>query len=453
MAHYDLEHLGGLVRGWLPQQRWYAGKGRDLTDLVLTRPVELRSDDDLTVVHTVAEVGYGDGGRDTYQVPLVLRREPVEGHKGFLVGEVDGAVVYDGPQDEAGSAVLLRMLRQEEHAGGLRASRAPGAELADLPGQPVGVEQSNTSVVYGGEYILKLFRRLSPGLNPDLEVTRALADAGSPHVAAPLAWLESGDGDDSTTLALLQAFLRSGSEGWKLALASVRDLYAEADLHPDEVGGDFAGESERLGAATAEVHALLAATLPSRTTGPDEARAAAALMQSRLAEAVAVVPELGPMEKALRDAYDDVGALTSPVPVQRVHGDYHLGQVLRVETGWVLLDFEGEPARPLAERTALMSPLRDVAGMLRSFDYAARALLVDRPDAPGLAYRATEWAERNREAFCDGYAAAGGRDPRDDAVLLRAFELDKAVYEVVYEARHRPSWLPIPLGSVERLVG
>jgi maltokinase len=175
-------------------------------------------------------------------------------------------------------------------------------------------------------------------------------------------------------------------------------------------------------------------------------------MHERLDAAVEVVAELAPLADDLRTAFDAVAALPPGVPVQRIHGDLHLGQALRTDSGWVLIDFEGEPARSLAERTALMSPLRDVAGMLRSFDYAARHLLAEQPSLRQLEYRAAEWAERNRDAFCAGYARTAGHDPRDDGVLLRAFELDKAVYEVVYEARNRPTWLPIPLGSIERLV-
>ncbi|MDQ3664443.1 MAG: phosphotransferase, partial [Actinomycetota bacterium] len=280
-------------------------------------------------------------------------------------------------------------------------------------------------------------------------LSRALV--GNPHIAQPLGWIEGEVGGEVTTLGLLQRFQRHATEGWAMATASVRDLFAEADLHADEVGGDFAAESERLGAATAEVHLALREALPSKTVGPDQLAGATRQLHERLDAALTVVPDLGSYAESLRVSYDAVGELSAPVPVQRVHGDYHLGQVLRTQTGWVLLDFEGEPARPLAERTTLMSPLRDVAGMLRSYDYAARHLLAERGGDAQLAYRAAEWAERNRQAFCDGYARAAGADPRDEAVLLRAFELDKAVYEVVYEARNRPTWVQIPVGSIERL--
>jgi maltokinase len=450
--------LIAALSAWLPAQRWFAGKGREVAGLEVEQASELTP----ALTHLVVRVRYEAGPDDRYQVPVTIYAEPDSTLEHWRIGEISragdigageapGRFVYDALHDHVGTEAFLDLLRSSGSVGEVRATSL--RPLDTLAGMPVGVEQSNTSVIYGDAYILKVFRRVSPGLNPDLELTRALAEADSPHVAAPLGWLEGRLDDEPTTLAVLQEFLRSGTEGWRLALASVRDLYAEADLHADEVGGDFAGESERLGAATAEVHDTLARVLPTRRAEPEELAAEAGRMNERLEGALSAVPQLQPYATGLRAAFARLEHHGGPLRLQRIHGDYHLGQVLRVDSGWVLLDFEGEPARPLAQRIAPASPLRDVAGMLRSYDYAARYLLLDRYDAAGLAYRAEEWAERNRTAFCDGYAAASGSDPRDDDVVLRAFELDKAVYEVMYEARHRPNWLAIPLAAIDRLVG
>ena len=443
--------LEDVLREWLPHQRWYGGKGTAVRAVRVEHEERLSAGED--VRHTLLHVTDDGGGTELYQVLLGHRSGEVEPRlKNAVVGEVEGRVLYDAVHDPVAVGSLLQLLAGRRTLS--RLSFTSTGELdTSLPSRVMGAEQSNTSVVYGEDYILKMFRRVQPGLNPDLEISRALADAGSPYIAAPLGWLEGQVGGETTTLALLQQYQRNSTEGWAMATASVRDLFAEADLHADEVGGDFAGESERLGVATAEVHVLLREVLPSGTADADECARTSRQLHERLDAALAVVPDLAPYADALRSAYDAVAGLSRSVPVQRVHGDYHLGQVLRTDHGWVLLDFEGEPARPLAERTALMSPLRDVAGMLRSYDYAARHLLAERGSDSQLAYRATEWAERNRQAFCDGYARAAGADPRDEAVLLRAFELDKAVYEVVYEARNRPAWLPIPVGSIERLAG
>ncbi|MCA1711490.1 MAG: aminoglycoside phosphotransferase [Actinobacteria bacterium] len=447
-----MTELTDLLATWLPAQRWFGGKGRAIAAVAAESSGILHQTETSVVRHLLLRVESEDGGTDRYQLLVgELSGEVPQRLQHAVIGEADGRTVYDAVHDADATAALLSRIAAGEQTDTVRFTAASDALDTDKPSRVMDAEQSNTSVVYGEDYILKVFRRVQPGLNPDLEITRALADAGSSHVAPPLAWLEGDVDGEPTTLGMMQCFLRGASEGWAMATASVRDLFAEGDLHADEVGGDFAGESERLGAATAEVHALMAQTLPSRTAGPEDSRATAAQLHERLDAALAIVAELAPYADALRTTYDQVSALTDDIPVQRVHGDFHLGQVLRTQDRWVVLDFEGEPARSLAERTALMSPLRDVAGMLRSFDYAARHLLADHPGEQHLAYRATEWAERNRSAFCDGYSAAAGADPRDSAILLRAFELDKAVYEVVYEARNRPSWLPIPLGSIERL--
>jgi len=264
-------------------------------------------------------------------------------------------------------------------------------------------------------------------------------------------------------LAMLQQFLRTASDGWDLALASVRDLFAEADLHADEVGGDFAGEAERLGLATAQVHDVLAEEFPTESWGADDLAALSDAMLTRLEVALAIVPELGEHADALRETFRGVAALGTSgqsATAQRVHGDFHLGQTLRTVKGWKIVDFEGEPAKPLAERVRPDLVWRDVAGMLRSFDYAAHAVEADvqvEADAGSqIAFRAQEWADRNTAAFLSGYVANSGRtsdgalSPEQD-LILRAYIADKAIYEAVYEARNRPSWLPIPLGAIARI--
>jgi maltokinase len=285
-------------------------------------------------------------------------------------------------------------------------------------------------------------------------VTTALARLGSPHVAEPLGWIETRLEGVTTSLAILSRFLRLASDGWLLAATSVRDLYATEGategtaVRAAEAGGDFAGEAHRLGVATAQVHADMAAVFGTDELGPDAIGELSERMYRNLDIARAAVPELGRYAEMIGAAYAALTKLQGPFPVQRVHGDYHLGQVLRTETGWVVLDFEGEPATPLVQRRARSSPLRDVAGMLRSFDYAARHQLIGHPEQAALNAVARDWVRRNADAFCAGYAEAGGLDPVANDVLLRALQLDKAVYEVLYEARHRPSWLPIPLDSL-----
>ncbi|PZS30560.1 MAG: aminoglycoside phosphotransferase [Pseudonocardiales bacterium] len=443
--------LTDLLPAWLPLQRWYGAKDRAISAVSVASSVELQAGDP-ELHHVVMRVVADDDTSEAYQLLVGVRARMPDRLDHAFIGPVGDRFAYDATQDTETSAVLLELIAAGTTIGDLRFTPEPGAELDTSQSSRVSsAEQSNTSLVYGESYILKIFRRVSEGRNPDLEVHRALSSEGCRHIAAPLGAIESADPD--VTYAMLQDYVANAADGWHMATTSVRDLYAEADLHADEVGGDFAGEASRLGQATARVHSDLATALGARKAGPKQCRRTAQQMRDRLAAALTVVPELLPHAEGLRAAFDEVAALTEPVRVQRVHGDFHLGQALRTMTGWVLIDFEGEPARPIAERTEFMSPLRDVAGMLRSFDYAARHLLSDHGSEQHLEYRATEWAERNRDAFCAGYAEEAGDDPRKQVTLLRAFELDKAVYEAVYEVRNRPTWLPIPLASIARLTG
>jgi trehalose synthase-fused probable maltokinase len=460
-----------LLAAWLPRQRWFGGKDGPIDDVSIGTATELVPGDP-GLHHLVLDVRQ-DAHTDHYQVLLGVRRELPEHLAPSAIGRLDGrehgitGYVYDAVHDPRLTRPMLAHMADERVAGPLHFRRAPGTGIrTDLEGVPSSAEQSNTSLIFGDAYICKLFRRLSPGVNPDLEVNLALSRQGCEHVAAVHGWVElepGAPGEEPVTLALLSEFLRTATDGWSLALTSVRDWFAQpcAPGAPPEdgvgdAGGDFAAEAERLGAATAAVHRDLAAAFGVTQAPPELIRDIVYAMNEQLDQVGAAVPELRPYAHAIREVFDEVAAEAGPLPFQRVHGDYHLGQVLRTEAGWVLLDFEGEPARTPEERRAPAHPLRDVAGMLRSFEYAARFLItkagtVPTESGPWLETRAHAWAARNRAAFCRGYAAGGGPDPAAHSVLIRAFEFEKAVYEVRYEARNRPAWLPVPLKSLAHL--
>jgi len=457
---------------WLVKQRWFAGKGRTVHDLAVVADTEIIPGDP-GLRHLIVTVSHG-ATSDSYQLFVGYRARLPARLRHARIGTHAGVQVYDGLHDTALTRTLLDAIVDDRSVGMLRFCRMPGAEIsrgqAGLDSLVLTGEQSNTSLVFGESAIFKVFRRVTSGPNPDLEVASALARLGSSHIAEPFGWVEARIDGATAVLAILSRYLRAASDGWSLAATSVRDLYAtEEGTRAAEAGGDFEGEAERLGAASAQVHRDLADAFGRSELGPEAIRELAEQMYRRLDLAVAAVPELAAFVDKVGDAYSDLAKLIEPVPAQRVHGDYHLGQVMRTQTGWVVLDFEGEPASPLAQRRARSSPLRDVAGMLRSFDYAARHQLVTRPDAAasspsapsspstpsspssGLAAKAADWVRRNGDAFCAGYAAAGGLDPAENSVLLRAMLLDKAVYEVLYEARNRPTWISIPLESIAEL--
>ncbi|PPF45520.1 aminoglycoside phosphotransferase [Pseudoclavibacter sp. AY1F1] len=511
----DLIHM---LRDWMPKQRWYSGGEGRAPQLTHLGSYVLANPNGEAGVHLVTVPCILDSSGDepvVYQVPIVLRevdaRVPALGYIGSI-SNASGRVsaVVDGPHDIAFAKALLALLEREGHATGAGGRSDIAAYGLPMPGAVVGSfvtsrvlsgEQSNTSIICemrlpdgadAAPLILKVFRMLHDGENPEVTLQSALAAAGSVRVPPAVGHLSgywpdprAQGGRASGNFVFAQEFLPGVEDAWRVALRAA------------ETGDDFGDAAYTLGEATAEVHRTLREVLPSVESTAPRVQAEVAAMRQRLDAAIAVAPALERLRGAAEEVYAHAAAMHWP-RLQRVHGDLHLGQVLAVEDrGWVFLDFEGEPLRSIEQRNTADAPQRDIAGILRSFDYVAGSLeMTTGRNVAG------DWAARARQSFLNGYAAAvsgearagrhtgaitlegraarrqaqdahdaadarelsgvtgargGSQEDRplsaaESAALIRVFELDKALYEVIYEASQRPAWLRIPVRAVQRIL-
>jgi predicted trehalose synthase len=411
------DRIEGPLEEWVTQQRWFASKAREVASVNVLERVELSAEPALGL--DLVEARFQAGTHELYQL---------------LPGEPEGL------------RVLARLLGEEAQVGGV-AFHGGLEPTGDI--RAMGAEQSNSSVVFGEEQVLKVFRRLEPGVNPELEMVRFLSSRGFDNVAALTGWYEYSGELMQATLGIMQAFVAEAREGWQLAL--------------DDPLGVLARLPE-LGAATGEMHSVLASDPTDLAFSPEEPSVEAlSLLTATIDEQIervfldlpADTPGLEPIigrGEEVRDRLQAMSHVGVGGRLIRHHGDYHLGQTMLRDAGWTILDFEGEPARSLLERRRKRSPLRDVAGMLRSFAYAASAseLLRGVPAPAG-------WEAQARQGFLDAYLETvdqsllpAGRPATDK--LLAIFELEKAVYELRYELNNRPDWVPIPVAGIARLL-
>jgi maltose alpha-D-glucosyltransferase/alpha-amylase len=506
---------------YLPQQRWFAGKARAIKS---TRIINWAPIKEPHSAWALVEVQFEAGEPEVYQVPLALtfgaaatelRRVAPNAIIASVLSEKLDGLLHDGAQDDN---VCLELLSLIENASELRTSDGPiirgvpGKVFPEILGSaetPLAVrrstaEQSNTSIVYGDRFILKLFRRLEPGVNPDAEIGRHLTENTTfdriPPFAGSIELEPAAKDDEATILTMLQGLVANEGDGWKWTIEEL-DRYFEtsaplpfpenANVEPadplalseqaaSQVARDHLGiyldAAETLGRRTAELHLALAAPSDDPAFAPEpltsqnfqtllfdlheHASRVLDVLRERMPflpdEVIEIAATVLSRRRRILDYFGTLKSASFRSQRIRIHGDYHLGQVLRVKTDFVILDFEGEPARPLEHRRSKQCPLKDVAGMLRSFSYAAYASLNNysarhSEDLSRLEPWAQLWERSAAAAFLRAYreTARGAEflpaDTSDFRKLLDLFLLDKALYEVRYELNARPAWVRIPL--------
>jgi maltokinase len=445
------------LRDWVVEQRWFGSKAQEVSQLNVLEAFTLR-DEMPQLVLALVEARFPSGTHEVYQVPIGIRPSD-ENWTERVISETPDLTFYDALADPAHARVLLHLMRSggDVQAGegtlGFRWSGdANEAHPAPVDVRPVGVEQSNSSIVFGEALILKAFRRVEPGVNPELELLRFLSERDFPHIAPIAGWFQYEGRLMDATLGVLQEFLAGATDGWEFALDALA-------TDPEA----FLARVRELGTVTGDMHSALGSEAADPAFAPEQpSTEALAILTATIDEEIERIfvelPDLDALEPIRgrgQDVQERLQVLSNVGAggrVIRTHGDYHLGQTMLAERGWVILDFEGEPGRPISQRRLKRSPLRDVAGMLRSFSYAAAGsrILRGTPAPDG-------WQDRARETFLDGYFEAvdsGLLPPGEDPTrkMLAIFELEKAVYELRYELNNRPDWVAIPTAGIVRLL-
>jgi maltokinase len=441
---------------YIRSRRWFGSKAEEVTHASVLASSLLREEPPLLAAALV-EIRFQAGTHDLYQLLLGFRPAEEGGWEHDVVAQADEWVIYDALGDSTLSRELVELMRTETTVpadeGQFEFQPVDVSGLGDELGEPrlVGVEQSNSSVVFGDQVIFKAYRRLEAGLNPELELLRFLTVRRFPNVASLAGWYAYHSRVLEATLGILQEFVPDAVDGWELSLA-------ELEREPEA----FLSRLHRLGEVTGELHSVLASDPTDPDFAPEEPSAEAlSILTATIDEEIeAIFRDLPDIESVapirgrgeeVRERLRLISNVGTLGRVIRTHGDYHLGQVIWNGRDWIVLDFEGEPARSLRERRQKRSPLRDVAGMLRSFAYAVSAAQFRGVSVP------EGWEDRARDEFLSGYFGSVDRHlmpPGRDgtAKLLLVFELEKAVYELRYELNNRPDWVQIPVAGVARLL-
>ena len=444
------------LRDWVQQQRWYASKSRSIAGIEIVESITLREDPLLLLA--LVQTRFATGTHELYQLPLAIA-SPGEVPGGHEIAHTDDWAVYDALAEPEQVLELMRRIAatdeietEDGHFSFHSYDGAPSlSETSNV--RLMGVEQSNSSVVFDDTTVLKVFRKLEPGVNPELEVLRFLTYRSFPNIAALHGWYDYEGQALAATLGVAQSFLPDAIDGWELALDEIISA-------PDA----FLERIATLGTVTAELHSALASDATDPAFAPEEpSQEAMSLLTATVDEDIERIflrlpdddERLAPILGRGQDVRERLAARAQVGVTGRVirtHGDYHLGQTLYTPRGWVIIDFEGEPARPLPERRLKRSALRDVAGMLRSFAYVSSAVEILRGQKA-----AEDFEQRARARFLERYFASVDPTlmPAGEAAianLLSIFELEKAIYELRYELDNRPDWIPIPVAGIARLL-